>query len=175
MSSILEHQGTLKAKNASLCGTVLRGIVLIVALYADVALTKSLLYREQWEVPLLVFAIASWVLIAIASKPETLPAIEGEGAVKGKRWRLPDWSLLSYCLITGLGDNWVCAFLWFSRRYAFFSAPVVGATALVLSLYAILGLVIAWLTEGNWRTALLFFALAPCGVAATVLRLRLLG
>jgi hypothetical protein len=72
-------------------------------------------------------------------------------------------------------SNWQQEVLWFSRRYAFFSAPVVGATALVLSLYAVLGLLIARLTEGNWRTALLFFALAPCGVAAIVLRLRLLG
>jgi hypothetical protein len=175
MSPILELQRTSKAKHARLRGNVLRGIVLIVALYAYVGITQSLLYRGKWDEHALVFAIASWALIAIARKPETLPAIKGEEPWKQKWWRLSDWSRLSYCLIMGLGDSWVCAFLWFSRRYAFFSAPVVGATALLLSLYAVLGLFVAWLTGGNLRTSLLFFALAPCGVAAIVLRLRLLG
>jgi hypothetical protein len=115
------------------------------------------------------------IIIAIARKPERVPPVEGEEPWKRKCWKLVDWSLLTYCLIIGFGDNWVCAFLWFSRRYAFFSAPVLGATVLVLSLYAVLGFVVAWLTEGNWRTALLFFALAPFGVATIVLRLRLLG
>lgn len=170
MSANVEHQNAAKTKHA-----VLRGIVLVVALYAYVASTESLLFRGKWEVPTLFFVVASWALIALARKPETLPAIEGEGVSTRKRWRLPDWSLLSYCLLVGVGNNWVCAFLWFSRRYAFFSAPVVGATVVVLSMYAVLGLVVAWLTEGTWRTALLFFALAPFGGAAIVLRLRLLG
>jgi hypothetical protein len=175
MSAIVEPQGTVKARYARLCGPVLRGVVLIVALCAYVAVTESLLYRGNWEVPVVVFATASWVLIAIARKPERVAPVEGEEPWKREWWKQLDWSLLSYWLIIGFGDNWVCAFLWFSRRYAFFSAPVLGATGLVLSLYAVLGFVVAWLTEGNWRTALLFFALAPLGVAAIVLRLRLLG
>jgi hypothetical protein len=62
MSAIVELQGTVKAKYARLCGTVLRGVVLIVALCAYVAVTKSLLYRGNWEVPVVVFATASWAL-----------------------------------------------------------------------------------------------------------------
>lgn len=175
MSAIVEPQGTVKAKYARLCGSVLRGVVLIVALCAYVTVTESLLYKGNWEVPAVIFATASWVLIAIARKPERVLAVESEEPWKRKWWKVEDWSLLSYCLVIGFGDNWVCAFLWFSRRYAFFSGPVLGATVVVLSLYAVLGFVVAWLTEGNWRTALLFFALAPGGVAAIGLRLRLLG
>jgi hypothetical protein len=107
-------------------------------------------------------------------KPETLPAIEAEGTEKAKQHRLPDWSLLAYGVIFGVGCNWTCAFLWFSRRYAFFSGPVVGATILIMALYAAIALLVARLTGRNWQIALLVFALAPGALGSIVLRLRLL-
>jgi hypothetical protein len=70
--------------------------------------------------------------------------------------------------------NWICAFLWFSRRCAFFSAPVVGVTAVVIASYGAIALLVALLTGGNWRNGLLVFVVAPFSVAGVVLRLHLL-
>jgi hypothetical protein len=68
----------------------------------------------------------------------------------------------------------VCVFLAFSRRYALFSLPVVGTTALIMALYAAIGLLVAYLAGGNWRKALAFFAIAPGILGGTLLRLHLL-
>jgi hypothetical protein len=174
VSEILKHQNTAKAKNAGLSGTVVRVIVLLVALSAYIASIARFLYTGSWGVHALAFAVAAFVLIALVPEPETLPAIEGEGAATEKLLRLPDWFLLSYCLIVGVSENWICAFLWFSRRCAFFSAPVVGVTAVVIASYGAIALLVALLTGGNWRNGLLVFVVAPFFAAGVVLRLHLL-
>jgi hypothetical protein len=165
-----------KAKCARFFGPILRGIVLIVAVYAFIALLSVLLfgglYGGSWlAVPGCL--VAYYALMWMAPERETLPTIEGEGTEKAGQRRLPDWSLLVYWVIVGLGCNWVCAFLWFSRRYAFFSGTVVGATGLIMALYAAIALLAALLTGGKWRMALLFFAAVPGSLAGIVLALRL--
>lgn len=88
MSKILEHQNTVKAKKAGLSGTVVRGIVLLVALSAYIASIARFLYTGSWGVHALAFAVAAFVLIALVPEPEILPAIEGEGAATEKLLRL---------------------------------------------------------------------------------------
>jgi len=88
--------------------------------------------------------------------------------------RIKVWSLIIYCIITGLGFNWACAFLWFSRRYAFFSTPVIAVTGLIMAFYAGIALLVARFTGGNWRTALLVFVFVPVVLAGIVLRSGLL-
>jgi hypothetical protein len=111
----------------------------------------------------------------------TLPASEGEGTTR--QFRLPQWSLFSYFFIIGLGLNWACAFLWFSRRYAFFSTPVIAVTGLIMAFYAATALLVTWFESSfnnagvagvNWRTALLVFVFAPGALASIILRLGLL-
>ena len=168
----IEERGTVKAKYAPFFGPVLRGMVLIVALCAFVPFLAGLLYGGRWEAAMGVFILASFTLMAMNPKPGRLPAIEAKGTAR-QLW-LPDWSLVSYFFIMGLGFNWACAFLWFSRRYAFFSTPVIAVTGLIMVFCAAIALLIARLTGGNWRTALLVFVFAPGVLAATVLRLGLL-
>jgi len=150
---------------------VLRSIALIVALWAFVTDLPALLYWGKWGPTWPAFAIASFALIAMTPRPETLPAIEGEG--EDVRRCVP-WLLLIYCAITGLGYTWGCVFLWFSRKYTFLSGPVIGTLTFVLVSYGVVGLVVGRLTGGNWRTALLVLALAPCAISGIVLRLGLL-
>ena len=174
----VEDEGAAKkAKGARFFGPILRGIVLIVAVYAFIELFSVLLfgglYGGSWLAAPGSF-LAYYALAWMAHERETLRAIEGEGTEKATQRRLPDWSLLVYGVIVGLGCNWVCAFLWFSRRYALFSGPVVGATGLIMALYAAIALLVALLTGGNWRIALLFFAAVPGSLAGIVLALRLL-
>jgi hypothetical protein len=172
MSAIIE--GTVKkANDARLFWPILRGIVLIVAMWAFILSLRGFLYGGNWELAVLVFVPASLALIAITPGRETLPEIEGDKTAWASWQRLP-WPIFTYCVITGMGYTWVCAFLWFSRRYAVFSGPVVGAMILILALYAVIGVVVAWLTGGNWRTALLTFGIALCVPSIIVLRLHLL-
>lgn len=100
-------------------------------------------------------------------------AIRNKGAVKARQRPLPDWCLVVLFILIGLPLNWECAFLWFSRRYAFFSGPVIGVTAVIVVLSAAIGLLVR-LTGRNWRTALQIFAVASCVPSAIVLRLGLL-
>src|SRR5271168_2148790 len=65
VSEILEHENTVKAKNAGLSGTVVRGIVLLVALSAYIASIARFLYTGSWGVHALAFAVAAFVLIAL--------------------------------------------------------------------------------------------------------------
>jgi hypothetical protein len=155
-------------------GAILRGTVLVAASCAFISLLRGLLFGEKWEASLLVFALASFALTATARKGEISRAFERPGTVTAWWQRLPDWSLVSYFIIVGLGLNWACAFLWFSRRHAFFSGPVIGATGLIELFYAGVGLLVSLLTGRNWRTALLVFALVPGALAGIVLRLGLL-
>jgi hypothetical protein len=85
--------------------------------------------------------------------------------------RLPDWCFVVFCFLIGLPFNWACAFLWFSRRYAFFSGPVVGVTGLIVALYAAIGVLVR-LTGGR-RIALGVFAVASVIPSAIVWRLDL--
>lgn len=118
------------------------------------------------------FAIASFALIAMTRKPVRQRVIAGEGTDKANG-PVP-WPLFIYCGVTGLGYSWACAFLWFSRRYALFSGPVLWALSLILGLYAVIGLAVIRLTGGNWRTALLALAAVPCAISGIVLRLGIL-
>ena len=165
-----------KTKHDRFFWPILRGIVVIVAIWGFIAFLSVDLYGgELGFTAFVVFVIAMLAVRVMPFEPATpLPAIEGEGTVKAKQYRLPEWSLLAYGVIFSLGCNWECVFLWFSRRYDPLSAPVVGATALVMALYAIIAIVVACLTTKNWRTVVVVFAFAPGALAGIVLRLRLL-
>src|ERR1700751_1354055 len=170
----VEDEGTVKmAKHARFFWPILRGMVLTVALCAFVPFLAGILYEERlgtaWAVALTVFVLSTFTLMAMSPRPATLPAAKGKGTAK--QLDFPPWSLVSYCILIGLGFNWACVFLWFSRRYAFFSAPVAGVTSLILALYAAIALLLARLT--NWRIALIF-AIAACAMGGVVLRLGLL-
>src|SRR5260370_4868097 len=129
-------------------------------------------YGCRWESAGIVFVLASFALIATIPKRQALPPVEGEGTARQRR--LPPWSLVIYLAILGLELNWACAFFWFSRRYAFFSVPVVGLTGLIIAFYAAVALLVGRLTGGNWRIALATFGLALIVPAVIVLRLALL-
>ena len=185
----VEHQSTVKKTNyARFFWPILRGIVLLVALSAFIAGLVDYLYWGKWGTVLVVaFFLASFAMMATTPPRQSLrdsilfvftypgfgflrnkTAIEGEGTEKARQHRLPDWCLVAYCVIVGLGCNWACAFLWFSRRYAPFSGSVVGATGLIFALYAAIALLVGLLTGGNWRTALLVFLFAPGAVGGMV-------
>jgi MFS family permease len=140
---------------------VLRGMVSIAALCASAPFLAGLLfdvYGRGWEAAGIIFVLASFTLIAMIPKSEALLAIEGEGTAKQRR--LPPWSLVIYVAILGLELNWACVFFWFSRRYAFFSLPVIGMTGLIMGFYAAIALFVARLTRGNWRAAVATFGIA---------------
>jgi hypothetical protein len=175
-----------KATYAYYLWPILRGIALIVALWAFVPFLFSLLQlygAKTWPAGP-VFVVASFALTLMHPKrlrsleisprwnSGTLPAFAGEGARKAKRHQLP-WAILAHCFTTGLGSNWACVFLWFSRRYDFFSGPVIGTTVLMIAVYAAIALLVALLTGGNWRKGLAVFAL-EFALAIVVLRLGLL-
>jgi len=122
--------------------------------------------------PLVVLAVGSFTLIAFTPKAGARPPTEGEGTARQRR--LPPWSLVIYLAVLGLGLNWVCAFLGFSRRYSFFSLPVVGMTGLIMTFYAAIALLVARLTGGNWQIALATFGFALIVPPVIVLRLGLI-
>jgi hypothetical protein len=155
---LTKDEGTVKEESVRISSPILRGLVLVVALGAFTLLLVNLLFGGKWELDALVFTIASVTLVAVIPKPETLR--EDEESVKARRRRLPDWSLVSYCVFIGLGLDWAAAFLWFYRRYAFVSGPVIGATSLLVIVYAAIGFLVARQIGGSWRTALLIFAVA---------------
>lgn len=162
----------MKAKYNCFFWPALRGISLIVASYGFIAFLSELLFGGNSVVGLSVFAVGSLALVAMTPKLATLPTIEDEGTEKLRQRRVP-WSLIAYGVINGVGFTWACVFLAFSRRYAFFSAPVVGATSFIMALYAVIGLLAAFLTGGNWRIVLLVFSVAPGILGAIILRLHL--
>jgi hypothetical protein len=138
---VIEDQCPVKkAGYASFLWQILHGIALIVGLWAYLAFLSVWHYAGKWGTALPIFGLAKFALIAMNPKPEPLPAVEGEGTEKARPHWLSAWSLLAYRAIIGLADNWACAFLWFSRRYALFSGPVAGAMGLILALYAAIGL-----------------------------------
>jgi hypothetical protein len=166
----IEKRGIVKEEHARFSsGQFFVGLVLVVGLGAFVPLLAGLLYGENWGTGLSlgVFMLATYALLAMTAKPEAPPAT-------ARQLGFPGWSLVSYCVIIGLGFNWACVFLWFSRRYSFFSAPVIAGTGLIMAFCAAIAFLVARLTRGNWLTALLVFVCASVVPAAIVLRLGLL-
>lgn len=176
-----EERGTMKAKYPGLFGSVLIVIIMIVALCSFIPFLASFLNEERWK------PTWGWGIYVLASF--TLPWMlrillpEKKGDWRERHYGWQEWSLLSYFFIIGLGLNWACAVLSFSRRYAFSSTPVIGVTGLIMAFYAAIALLVAWfeslfnnadLTGVNWRAALLVFVFAPVVVASVVLRLGLL-
>jgi len=125
-----------------------------VAVCAFIPFLATFLNGENWGISLLVSMIASFALVAIIPKPGT-----SEEKPTTRHLRLFDWWLVTYFVIIGLGFNWACVFLSFSRRYAFFSTPVITVTGLIMASYAAIALLVGLLTRGNWRAALLVFVL----------------
>ena len=156
----VEGQGTAKnATYARFFWRVFRGTLVIVALCASARLLAALLfeaYGGRWEIAAIVHVLASFTLFATLPKRQAQP-----------------WSLIIYLAFMGLELNWACAFFWFSRRYAFFSVPVVGVTGLIFASYAGIALLVARLA-GNWRIALAIFGSALLVPPVIVLRLGLL-
>jgi len=171
ISRAIEKRGPVNAKYTRFFWPVLRGMVLIVALCAFIpflAGSLSGVYEERWAAATAVFMLASFTLAAMMA----LPVFEGKRAPR--QLQLADWWFVSYFVIIGLGFNWACAFLWLSRRYAFFSTPVIAVTGLIMAFYAAIAFLVAWVTRGNWRKALLVLVFAPYVLAGIVLRLGLL-
>jgi len=161
-----------KAKFACFFWPIFRGITLILASWGFISFLSEFLHGKSWGMGLPVFVVGTFALVAMTPPPDALPAPDGEVSEKSTKRRMP-WLLIAHCVITGIGFNWACVFLAFSRRYAFFSPPVVGATACIMALYATVGLLVARLTGKNWRIALVVFAIAPTVLGGTLLRLRL--
>lgn len=175
----VEDEGTVKkAKHARFFWPILLGMVSIVGSAASFVVVFELVHGKAWGIGfgigLPVFMLATCAVIAMTPPPRTLPAIEVEATSKARQVSLQAWLLLAYGVIIGLSYNWACVFLWFSQRYDFFSAPVAGVTGLIFALYATIGLLIARLTEGNWREALAVFMIVSVVPALIVLRLGLL-
>ena len=192
MPAVEDKSTVKKEKYVSLFWPIVRGVCLIVALWSFIAGLSVFLHGEKLGTVLpAVFLLASygvvtmppkslrdWVLRLLAypgfASWANKAAIEREGTEKARQHRLPDWPIVAYCFTVGLGCNWACAFLWFSRRYSLFSGPVVGATGLIIVLYAAIALLLGLVTGGKWRTALLVFLVAPGTLGVIVLRLGLL-
>jgi hypothetical protein len=143
MSAIEDQTPAKKVKYPSSAGPALGGILLIVSLCAFIAFLAAGLNGGKWEAALLVSIGASLALRAIVPERE-----------------LPDWCLVSFCVVMGVGADWVCAFQWFARRYAFLSGPVIGMTGLIVALCAVIGFLVARTMRRDWRTVLLVFLLA---------------
>ena len=176
MSDDLEPKHAAGMENQSI-GTktrfwsaIVRGITLILASCGFIAFLSGVLFEGNWVIGFLFWAGGTIVLGALTLRPDTLATIEDEGANKLRQRRMP-WFLIALCVITGVGFNWVWIFLAFSRRYAFFSPQMVGATGLIMAPYAVVAFLVGRLNGGNWRMALLVFAVASCGLGAIVLRL----
>src|SRR5260370_10345339 len=114
MPAIIEDQGTVKkAKYARFFWTIVRGIVVMVAAWGLTAFLSVYLYGgELGFTAFVVFAIAMLALRVMPFEPATpLHAIEGERTAKATQCRLPEWSLLAFGVIFGLGCNWEYVFL----------------------------------------------------------------
>jgi hypothetical protein len=165
-----------KTENASISKKVFRFALLICALYSYVASAGMYLhkgnYKGNYTIPTLLFVISAWALF-VTNQFEKLAADETSGT--GGKAGLPNWSILSFLFVVGICDTCICTFLWFSRQYAILSGPVIGVTVLILSVYGVLGFIVAWLTGRNWRTVLLFVTVVPSLIGSVVLRLHILG
>jgi hypothetical protein len=170
----LEHRDTLQAKYTRSHVPVVRGIVLVVALCSFIPFLEGFLKIGNWGVSLPVFipasfafGVASFALVLMTPKPEILSATSGKRIVTGLNSF--DGLLVSYCVLIGLGLNWACAFLWFSRRCAFFSTPVIAATALIMASYAAMAVLVGLVARRNWRISLVVFVFVPGPLAIIAL------
>jgi hypothetical protein len=193
MSAIIEDRGTARREkdDARLLWLVARGITSIVALWAFISGLLVFLRggRLMGTAFPWIFLLASYLLMTIPPKSWrdwflflfVLPgftslANRAERKARGtaKECRSLNWPVVAYGVIVGLGCDWAIAFLWFSRRYAPLSGPVVGATGVILSLYIAIAVLVGVLTGGNWRTAQRVFLVTPVILGFFVLRLGLL-
>jgi hypothetical protein len=171
MNRMRDASAAMKGKYAHFFWPVLRAIALIVALCAFIPfLSGFFLDGGGYVTALSVFMLATFALIWM-SILDMSPATQGEGTAR--LFQLP-WALASYVAIIGLGFNWICVFLWFSKRCAFFSLQVIGVTGLIMAFYVAIALLVVRLTGGNWRIALATFGFALVVPAVIALRLGLL-
>jgi len=155
----------VKAKYARFFTAVLWIMVLIVPLYVFIADIAGL-PGGSWRAAVLVALVA--YALRMIPKRKTLPAIENQGTMKTRpRW-LPDWFLFGFLILIGLIFNWACAFLWFSRRCAFFSVPVLAVMGFIVAFYASIGSLVARLIGRDWRTAVGIFALTSYAVSGNL-------
>jgi hypothetical protein len=117
------------------------------------------------------FYFAGWAVLTLFRLQ--WHTVRSKVAVTARQRPMPTWSLVVLSILIGLPFNWDCAFLWFARRYHFFSGPVIGVTALIVAASAAIALLVH-LTVRNSRTALQVFFIASCFPSFLVLRLRLL-
>jgi hypothetical protein len=173
-ATAIEEHRTVKSNPSGFYGPVLRSIVLIVSLSALVPYFTGMLHKEfggTWLAATMVFVLASYALMAMVSRSERSSTADlGKGA---RRLRIPDWTLVTYGALTGLGFTWDCVFLCFSGRYGLFSNLILGVTIITVLFYVIIASLVARLTKGNWWTVLLILAIAPGVLAGVVLRLGL--
>jgi len=167
----LNERARTKGEYARFFWPGLHAVFLVVAFCAFPSSLAGILYGANLRTALAlgVFFLASYASSWLARMYmlETPPATPRQFGYAG-------WLLFVYCVVTGLGWNWACMFLWFSRRYAFFSIQVIGATCLVMAFFVAIALLAALLTRGNWRKALTVFLLVELVPAAAVMRLGLL-
>jgi|SRR5579864_379162 len=145
---------------------VFRGIAVIGASCGFIAFLSRVLSGRNALGALSFFVAGTVALLALNSV-----GIIGEGGANKSSQRRTPWSLIALGVITGVGFNWTWIFLAFSRRYAFFSPQVVGATGFIMAFYAVVAFLVGRITGRNWRMALLVFAIASSGLGAIVLRL----
>jgi hypothetical protein len=168
MALILAVWSFIVSLSAFLHGQELRPIPAVVFLVASYAVFTTVHPKSLGN-----WALWLFVLPGFASRTKK-QIMEAEGIENTRQHWSPDWPILVYCVTIGIGCSWACAFLWFSRRYAFFSMPVAGAAGLITILYSLIALFTGLVTGRNWRTALRVFLLAPGILGGIVLRLHLL-
>lgn len=101
-------------KHARFFWPTLRGIALILASCGFIAYLAESLHGDNWGMGFPVFVVGSVALLTMTPRPGT--AIKREGTEQLSQ--LP-WFLIAYCVITGVGFNWICVFRAFSQRHGF--------------------------------------------------------
>jgi hypothetical protein len=186
-------RGESSVKKTNSNWLILRGMALILALWSFVMSLSAFLDGQALRpIPAVVFLAASYTVFTIV-RPKSLGnwalwlfvlpgfalggrnnKMEGQGTDNTRRPWSQDWAILVYSICIGLACSWACAFLWFSRRYAFFSGQVAGVTGLITIFYSVIAVLAGLVTGRNWRATLLVFLLAPGIVGGIVLRFHLL-
>jgi hypothetical protein len=171
---VVEENGTAKAEHARFLRPVVFCVVIGLAWCAFIAALAFLAVlpcakRLEADMAFWVFLFAS---SALTMTTLLLMPKKSRGAWTERQYGWQDWSFMSYFFLMGLGLTWACAFLAFSREYAFFSFPVMAVTGLIMALYVAIALLVAVMT-GHWRGAVLVLAVVPCAMALIALRLHL--
>jgi len=169
----VEENGTAKAEHARFLRPVLFCVVITLAwcaFIAALAFLAVLPYAKRLEADM-----AFWLfLFASSALTMTIPLLlpKKRGGWRERQYGWQEWSFMSHFFIIGLGLTWACAFLAFSREYAFFSFQVMAVTGLIMALYVAIALLVAAMT-GHWRGTVLVLAAVPYAMALIVLRLHL--